>query len=200
MTLIGKALCALCLCVAGVPLVASAADEDAAKHSGFELGLGAGGSKLALAEPGVSGTLSLGGANYTVFTGYRIKQWAAVEVGYQDGGFVKKESSQALFKTEPHLFTATGMGMLPLGDSFSLFARAGIAHWWYTADFAVAGLGSASFTEKSNELIWGGGASVFVDRAQLRLEYGQTKTSPNLGGVPFDLKLRMLTLSVVWNL
>jgi hypothetical protein len=195
-----KTLCALYLCAAAIPLVASAADENAAKPSGFEFGLGAGGSKLDLSEPGTPGTISLGGGTYTAFVGYRINRWSAIEASYLDSGYVKKQNSPAYFKTEPHLVTATGMGILPLNESFALFARAGLAHWWYTAEFGITGVGLASFNEKSNQLIWGAGPSVVIDRALLRLEYGQTKTSPNLGGLPFDLKLRILTLSAVWTL
>ena len=200
MTLIGKkTLCALLLCATMIPVIASA-DENNAKLSGFEFGLGAGGSQFDLSEPGTSGTVSLGGGLYTALAGYRFNRWGAIEASYIDSGYVRKASSLALFKTEPHLVTATGVGMLPIFDSFALFARAGLAHWWYTADFGFAGLGEASFRDTSNELIWGAGASLLVDRAQLRLEYGQTKTSPDFEGVPFDFQLRMLTLSVVWTL
>ena len=107
---------------------------------------------------------------------------------------------EALFKTEPHIATATDMGILPITDEFSLFARAGLAHWWYDLEFGEAGVGTVSFSEKSNELIWCAGTSLFFDRAILRLEYGQTKTSPDLGGTTFDLRLRVLTLSAVWML
>jgi OmpA-OmpF porin, OOP family len=193
-------LCALLLCSAVTPLAASAADENASMHSGFQFGLGAGGGELHLSAPDTPGSINLGGFAYTFFAGYRINGWAAVEASYLDGGPEKKENAVALFKTEPHIATATGMGILPITEAFSLFARAGLAHWWYDADFATVGLGSVSFNEKSNELIWGAGTSVFFDRAMLRLEYGQTKTSPDLEGSTFDLRLRVLTLSAVWML
>jgi OOP family OmpA-OmpF porin len=196
-------LYALLLCSAGAPFAASAdsaADENASMHSGFQFGLGAGGGELHLTAPDTPGSINLGGFAYTFFAGYRINGWAAVEASYLDGGSVKKENAVALFKTEPHIATATGMGILPITDAFSLFARAGLAHWWYDADFAAAGLGSVSFSEKSNELIWGAGTSLFFDGAMLRLEYGQTKTSPDLEGTTFDLRLRVLTLSAVWML
>jgi hypothetical protein len=196
-------LCALLLCCAGTPCAASgasAADENASMHSGFQFGLGAGGGQLQLSIPDTPGSINLGAFAYTFFAGYRIDRWAAVEASYLDGGPMKKENTLALFKTEPHIATATGMGILPITGAFSLFARAGLAHWWYEADFASAGLGSVSFNEKSNELIWGAGTSLFVDRAILRLEYGQTKASPDLEGSTFDLRLRVLTLSAVWML
>ncbi len=96
--------------------------------------------------------------------------------------------------------TVTGMGILPITNEFSLYGRAGLAHWWYDADFAFAGLGTAKFSEKANELIWGAGASVFVDRGLLRLEYVQTRTNPNLDGLTLNTRLQVVTLQVVWML
>jgi OOP family OmpA-OmpF porin len=169
-------------------------------QSGLQFGVGAGGSELDLSIPDTSGSTSLGDATYTAFAGYRINRWAAVEASYLYGGSFGKNTSEVFFKTEPRIATATGMGILPITQDFSLFGRAGLAHWWYTADFGVAGVGTASFSEKSNEVIWGAGMSLFVDRGLLRLEYAQSKTSPDFAGTTFDFKLRMLTLSVAWTL
>jgi len=121
----------------------------------------------------------------------------AVEASYLDGGPMKKENSESLFAMEPHLATTTGIGFLPIGENFALFARAGLAHWWYNTEFGVAGLGSVSFSEKSNELIWGGGASVAVDNAMVRLEYGQSKTNAAFEELVLDSRLQVLTLSLV---
>ena len=195
-----KVLCALLLCSTVTPFATSVADENASLHSGLQFGMGAGGGESRLTTPDAPGSIDLGGFAYTFFAGYRFDRWAAVEASYLDGGMVKKENAVALFKTEPHIAAATGMGILPITDDFSLFARAGIAHWWYDAEFASAGFAPLSFSEKSNELIWGAGTSMFFDRAMLRLEYGQTKTSPDLDGTTFDLRLRVLTLSAVWML
>jgi OOP family OmpA-OmpF porin len=193
-----KTLYALLLCAAGAPLTAGAATESTAMHSGFQYGLGLGQGSLHLTVPGEPGSSTLNGFSYTAFVGYRIVRYAAVEAAYLDGGSVSNGDPAASFKTDPHIATVTGLGILPIDETFSLFARAGIAHWFYNAKFSVEGVGSASFSETSNQLIWGAGASAFVDRGQLRFEYGQTKTSPNFGGVVFDARLRVISLSVVW--
>lgn len=195
-----KVLCTLLLCSAVTRFASSFADENPSIHSGFQFGMGAGGGESRLTVPDIPGSIDTGGFAYTFFAGYRINRWAAVEASYLDGGLMRQENAEALFKTEPHIVTATGMGILPITDEFSLFARAGLAHWWYDMEFGEAGVGTVSFSEKSNELIWGAGTSLFFDRAILRLEYGQTKTSPDLGGTTFDLRLRVLTLSAVWML
>lgn len=212
MTLISKktVLCALCIGAAAMPLIASADDEYKPKESGFELGLGGGGSQLLIPSPGIDGATTLGGGTYTVFAGYRINRWATVEASYLDTGSVTTYALNAAgdtlysFKTEPHVVTATGIGMLPITNNVSLFGRAGLAHVWYTANFGVTEEGvptqTTSFKETSNSLIWGGGMAFYFDRAQIRLEYQQTKTDPNFDGLTEDCKLRMLTLTVAWTL
>ena len=196
-----QTLCALCLCTAALPLVANAADESKVNQSGFEFGAGAGGGQLS--APAVSDR-DLGGFAYTFFGGYRFGRWAAVEASYLDGGEVSREEGDAKYKTEPHLATVTGMGSLPLTHNFSLFARAGVSHWWSTDEFDFVSLGNPTtrfrFSENATEPIWGAGMSLFVDRGLLRLEYDQSKANANVDGIPLDLKLRVLTLQVAWLL
>ena len=212
MTLISKktVLCALCIGAAALPLIASADEDYKPKESGFEFGFGGGGSQLLIPSPGIDGATTLGGGTYTVFAGYRINRWATVEASYLDTGSVTTYALNAAgdtlysFKTEPHVVTATGIGMLPLTNNFSLFGRAGLAHVWYTANFGVTEEGSltdtTSFKETSNSLIWGGGMALYFDRAQIRLEYQQTKADANFDGFTSNDKLRMLTLTVAWTL
>lgn len=114
---------------------------------------------------------------------------------------MSKTDGVGAFKVDPHIVTVTGMGVLPIGDVFSLFGRAGLAHWWYDPELDLAGVGSLRFSEKSNELIWGAGASVFVDGGMLRLEYGQTKASPAFEGQTLmNFRLRVISLSLLWML
>jgi len=211
MTLIDKRLlCALCVLGAAIPLVASADDDNKSTQSGFEFGAGAGGGLLDLPVPGTTGSTSVGGGAYTAFVGYRVNRWAAVEAAYLNSGSVEQltvEQNTAgqniikeFIKTDPHLVTATAMGILPITQDFSLYGRAGLAHIWYNASFGISYVGEGSFSGTSNELIWGGGMSLSVDRALLRLEYQQTKANLDDAGDTFDAKLRVLTLSVAWML
>jgi hypothetical protein len=193
-------LCALLVCATRAPCPAFADDQNAAAHSGFQFGGGVGGAQLHVSEPNTSGSFDVGAFSYTVLVGYRFNRYMAAEASYLDGGPMKKENTESLFATEPHITTATGMGVLPIGQTFALFARAGLAHWWYNTEFGVARLGSVRFSEKSNELIWGGGASVSVEDAQVRLEYGQSKATPDFDGLVLDTRLQVITLSVVWML
>jgi len=193
------------LYVCGVITVSMAATavtaaENKSQESAFELGLGAGGGQLDLSVPGASGSLTLYGGAYTGFVGYRLNRWVAVEASYLEAGSFTKATSQELFKVDPHMVTATAMGSLPITPTFSLYGRAGLAHWWYTTEIGFADIGVASVEGKSNELIWGGGMSLFIDRALLRLEYLQSKATPDFGGVPLDFKVHDLMLSVAWLL
>lgn len=200
---------ALCLCTAALPLMANAADEKKMSQSGFEFGAGAGGSEIS--APGVFvPDRDLGGFAYTFFGGYRIAKWAAVEASYVDGGDVSREvlvaSNEAVkYRVEPRGATVTGVGILPLGN-FSLYGRAGFAHWWYTDGFDFVHLPPPNptlrenFSQTANAPIWGGGISLYFDRGLLRLEYDQSKANGNVGGLPLDLKIRMLTLQVAWLL
>lgn len=195
-----KTLCALCLCTAALPLVAHA-DQDKVNRSGFEFGVGVGGSEVS--APAVSDR-DVGGFAYTFFGGYRFNRWVAVEASYLDGGEVSRQEGDTEYKTEPRLVTVTGVGALPLTQSFSLFARAGISHWWYTDEFDVVSFDNPTtrfrFSENATQPIWGAGMSLLVDRGLLRLEYDQSKANANIEGVPVDLKLRVLTLQVAWLL
>jgi OmpA-like transmembrane domain len=121
-------LCVLLICIAGAPFHTCAADDNAAGHSGFQFGLGVGGGQLHVSEPGTAGSIEMGAFAYTALAGYRINRYMAVEASFLDGGPMRKENSESLFSAEPHLVTATGMGILPIGQTFSLFARAGLAH------------------------------------------------------------------------
>ena len=198
---------ALCIGAAALPLMANAADESKIKQSGFEFGAGVGGSQIS--APGVFvPDRDLGGFAYTLFGGYRISRWAAVEASYLDGGNVSRDGQVAAgegveYKIEPRLATVTGVGILPLGN-FSFYARAGFAHWWYTDEFDFVQLDQPTirerFSQTANAPIWGGGVSLYFDRGLLRLEYDQSKANGNVLGTPLDLKLRMLTLQVAWLL
>ncbi len=195
-----KILCAFLLCAAGAPVLASAADESTDKYPAFQLGLGLGHGELNLSVPDTPGSSDLNALAYTAFVGYRIIPYAAVEAAYLDSGSVSKHNAAGSFTTNPHIGTVTGLGILPIGSSFSLFARAGLAHWWYEAKFDFPGFERLTFSRKANELIWGGGASLSVDRALLRFDFEQTQTSPSFEGQTLDARLRVMTVSVVWTL
>jgi OOP family OmpA-OmpF porin len=197
MRLFSKKTLGALLCTAALPLMANAADNNNA--SGFEIGGGVGGSQITV--PAVFDG-NVGGFAYTVFGGYRFNRWVTVETSYLGGGPVSITGGSEEYHTDPHLVTVTGMGMLPLTQEFSLFARAGVAHWWYTNEFDFVAKDQptvrATFNESATAPIWGGGMALFIDRGLLRLEYDQSKANGSIGGVPVDLKLQTLTLQVAW--
>src|SRR5690349_2060193 len=110
-----KILCALLLCVAGAPFVASAADESTDKYPAFQLGVGLGHGELNLSAPNTPGSSDLNALAYTAFVGYRILPYAAVEAAYLDSGSVSEHDAGVSFTTNPHIASVTGLGILPIG-------------------------------------------------------------------------------------
>jgi OOP family OmpA-OmpF porin len=193
-----KGLFALLLC-AGATFVVHAADESTAQRTGWQFGGGAGQSTLNLSVTGTPGSIDLHKLGYQVFGGYRFGRYAAAEVSYLNGGTVSLDGGGATVEINPRMFTATGMGILPLNEDFALFARAGLAHWFYDLNVTEPGVGTGTVSETANEPIFGVGASLFMDRALVRLEFEQTQTSVNGGSAGnLDERLRLISLSVVW--
>ena len=192
--MIGKErLCALILC-AGASFTAHAVDATTALDPGLQFGIGAGQSNWHIPDLPASDPKSVG---FQAFLGYRLIRYLAFEASYLDGGSLGRsipvtQGESISISTHPHLVTATALGILPLTQDYSLFARAGADHAWYHTQIAVTGVGSASVALRSNEFIWGAGGSMYVDHALVRAEYEQTKVSPG--------QLRLISVSIVWML
>lgn len=187
-------LCALILC-AGASFTAHAVDATTAADPGFQLGIGAGQSNWSL--PDLPGSDDLHAVGFQAFFGYRLFRYVAFEGSYIDGGSLSRsipvtQGASLSISTRPHLASATALGILPLSQDYSLFARAGADHAWYDTHVAVTGVGSTTVGLRSNEFIWGAGGSMYVDHALLRAEYEQTKVNPG--------QLRLISISIVWML
>jgi hypothetical protein len=217
-----KGLCVL-VC-AGPVLGAQAADQTTALHSGWQFGAGIGqstvqvpgGSFIQYGNGGpiteIPGSDDLHAFGYKLFAGYRFGRYFAIEGAYEDGGSLGwsyvlptnppvKPPPTLSFNADPHIGALTAMGVLPVAAGFSLFARAGAAYWWYDAELDLPAGGRATYDENSHTLIWGAGASLFVDGALMRVEYEQMR--PHLtafgAGSP-DGRWRLVSLAVVWML
>jgi hypothetical protein len=125
---------------------------------------------------------------------------------YNVPGNVPKYDYVMSLDGHPHVGALTAMGILPLSRRFSLFARAGAAHWSndVTLDINEFNLGyeqKATATKDSNNFIWGGGASVYVVGVLLRAEYEQMRPTAALfdgyGRGSVDGRWRLITLSAV---
>jgi OOP family OmpA-OmpF porin len=103
---------------------------------------------------------------WKAFAGYRIMKYLAVEGAYTDFGEFTANSTLALGTVnttiEADAWTVSALGILPLGDQFSLFARLGVNFW--NADISAVGTGSGgvateSGSEDGTDMVYGVGAA-----------------------------------------
>ena len=128
-------------------------------------------------------------SSWDIVVGYRFMPYFAVEGGYLDLGTAgykasgQVEDGDGVYDTSiagdisSSGFALSGLGILPIGESFEAFARLGFYFGDADIDFNVSGeVESESFSEKEGEteFLWGiGGAYNFSDAWAVRLEYGQ---------------------------
>lgn len=127
-----------------------------AQDTGFYVGAGIG-------DFGVDvGTFDGSDTGFKAFGGYQFIKYLAAEVEYLDGGTVEDRG----FEIDVSGFNLSGMGILPVGEKFSLFAKLGMIFW--DADLGGVERGSDS----GEDFSWGvGGGYDFTDQFGMRLEY-----------------------------
>lgn len=125
-----------------------------ADDAGFYVGAGIG--DFSVEVDGFDGS----DTGYKVFGGYQFMRFFAVELEYIDGGTVEDGG----LEIDVSGFNLSAMGILPVGERFSLFAKLGMIAW----DADAPGIGSDS----GEDLSWGiGGGYAFTDQFGMRLEY-----------------------------
>ena len=140
--------------------------------SGFYLGAGFGGSRSVDACGG--GPCDPKDTTWSVFAGYQFNRNLAIETAYSDFGEV--QTSATLFGAP---ITATirakavelvGVGLVPLTDSFSVYAKLGVFH--SDADATTAGAVVATSSDKSTGFTLGLGVQYeFQQRFAARFEW-----------------------------
>jgi OmpA-OmpF porin, OOP family len=128
-------------------------------------------------------------SSWSLFVGYRILPYLAVEGGYVDLGTAgykasgQVEDEFGIYDTaitgdiSSSGFALSGLGILPIGESFEAYARLGVYFGDADIDLTVAAEGeslTANEKEGETEFLWGiGGAYNFSDAWAVRLEYSQ---------------------------
>lgn len=141
--------------------------------SGFYLGVGVGRSEA-------RNFCSIGGAcdakdmAWNLFAGYQINRHFAVEGGYVDfgeattSGFVGGVAGS--LSSESTAFELLAVGLLPLSDTFSLYAKGGFFR--YDSDGSGTGSLAGSSSDEGTELTFGLGAEYrFARTLAARLEW-----------------------------
>jgi OOP family OmpA-OmpF porin len=92
-----------------------------------------------------------------------------LELGYIFGGTIDS-SSGPVRSVESNAFTIEGVGSIPLGEKFSLYAKAGIGFY----DAYVATRAGTYYSNSDEDFIYGvGGSLAFNQKIELRLEWQQ---------------------------
>ena len=125
-----------------------------AQDSGFYVGAGIG--DFGVKVDGFDGS----DTGFKVFGGYRFIKYLAAEVEYLDGGTVEDGG----LEIDVSGFNLSGVGILPVGEKFSLFAKLGMIFW----DADSNGFGDDS----GEDFSWGIGAGYsFTEQFGMQLEY-----------------------------
>lgn len=122
--------------------------------------------------PGVS--IDDSDTGYKVFGGYSFFQNFAVEAGYVDVGGTSVDFTSptpSSITTDADGFSFEAVGVLPLGESFDVFAKAGLYMWDATASSTLGGFGTFSGSDDGTDPTYGLGFGWRVsDNGKLRFE------------------------------
>lgn len=125
------------------------------------------------------------------FGGVMVTENLGLELAYIYGGTINSSSS-ALRSVETNAFTLEAIGQIPLGEKFSLFAKAGIA--FYDA-YAVSRAGF-SYANSDEDFTYGVGGNFWVNpKFAVRLEWEQVPFSTN----QYDGDFSMLSLGISYK-
>lgn len=152
------------MALAAVTMLA-AATVRAEVEPGFYAGIGGGNSRLKIGNDDLE--VEANDIGYQVFAGYNFGRYFAIEAAYFDGGVL----TDNLFGFDVEFgldgFIGSAVGRVPLTDSFSLFAKLGMASY----DSKVS-LGFSSQREHQSDLSYAaGGEFDFAGHWGLRIEF-----------------------------
>jgi opacity protein-like surface antigen len=162
--------------VAALAMAASAEAVD--NESGFYAGAGVGSFDVKIDDfDDVDDTIDRYDTDDTAwkaFAGWRLRPFIALELAYVNLGSPDDEILPGVDLTvETDGFAPYVVGILPLGDWFELFAKAG--YYWYDVEARISSpIGEASEDDSNSTFTWGAGAGVNIfEVVNVRLEYEQ---------------------------
>lgn len=164
-----------------------------------------------------SSTLDDGDTSFSLFGGYRVSQYFAVEAGYVDFGTAKYRASGVIDPFGPQTsvpatysadfevagFTATAVGSVPIGTMFDVHGRAGIlfadTEITETATISTTS-GGESYSANSEEFFYGLGVGLQVGpNWSLSLDWQQFKDVGDEDETG-EADLNRLSLGVIYKL
>ena len=167
----------------GLALATASAD---AADRGFYVGAGAGQVNIQVDDVFGSGyDFDEDHFGYKVFGGYRFFPWLSVEGAFIDTGKPEVKSTvgdaTAKLGIEVQSLVAEAVFALPLGDTFEVFIKPGIAYWDSTTSIRVSGpdfSDGISDDDNGTAFFLGGGAAINAGNIALRIEYEWFDVAP----------------------
>ena len=164
------------LAVAALAAASAAQAQD--NESGFYAGAGVGMFDVEIDDfDDVDDTIDRYDSDDTAwkaFAGWRMNPYFGVELAYVNLGSPDDEILPDTNLTiETDGFAPYLVGVLPIGDWFELFAKAG--YYWYDVEARVSTpIGSVSDDDSDSTFTWSAGAGLNIfEHVNLRLEYEQ---------------------------
>jgi OOP family OmpA-OmpF porin len=104
---------------------------------------------------------------WKVYGGFRFLKFLGIEISYVDFGSPESTIGSSTFTADTKAYDGFLVGVLPLGDHFELFAKAGV----YYEDVQVTVNNIESGDTDSAPCYGAGAAFIFNEHVALRLEY-----------------------------
>lgn len=153
------------LLAAALGLAAFGAQAADGNRTGFYAGAGVGQSFVDQAAYDDEDTA------FSLFGGYQFHRNLALEAGYTDFGTVEPATGGVALEADSLALTA--VGILPVTDRFSAYAKAGLQRW--NLDSAIPGL-TGSLDDSGTDTLYGAGLQYrFSDNVALRGEYTRSQ-------------------------
>lgn len=112
---------------------------------------------------------------FKIFGGYSFNQNFAIEASYFDlgeaSGNFDDVGDSVNFDVGVSGFGVFAVGMLPVGDTFSLFGKLGYATYDIDAHVEIVGVGSGSSSDSTSDMMYGVGGALSFGQFEVRAEY-----------------------------
>jgi len=156
-------------------VMAAMAAPAAAADSGFYLGAGFGLSSFDVGDfydDYAPLNFEEGNPGFTVFGGYRIIKYLAVEVSYLDYGKVTMHEGLRGFNEALSVsidqWGGSVLGVIPLSKKVGIFAKVGVASW-NTSVYYTAGDDTLDLSDSGTDLTYGLGVDFIIKKIGIRV-------------------------------
>lgn len=164
-----------------------AAQAQAQDRDAFRFGLGIGKATIEADDIDLEGKSTA----WEVFGGYELNQFIGFEAGYIDGGSADDSILGVTVRADTTAIVGSVLGSIPLGESFSVYGRAGYMHWKSEQALVDAGVTIATADVDGNDPFFGAGLAAVVEGSLVRLEYRIADLD--------DTDLSLISLAIAWR-